>query len=63
MTKTMMQKSEEIRTAGVRLAEPSFSQDIKKMMDAYNALRKKWIEEYGSDEGFDKWFSSKLGIK
>lgn len=41
----------------------TFAQDFQKLMDAYTELRKQWIQQTGSDEGFDQWFSLKLGIK
>ena len=38
----------------------SFAQDFLQMMNAYDVLRKQWINCYGSDSGFDGWFKSQM---
>lgn len=29
---------------------------IREIMTAYDTYRAKWIERFGTDEGFDDWF-------
>ena len=33
---------------------------IKELMNKYDENRQKWIERFGSDEGFDKWFTKQV---
>lgn len=33
---------------------------IKELMQAYDENRAKWIEKYGSDEGFNEWFTKQV---
>ena len=33
---------------------------IKELMQKYDENRQKWIERFGSDEGFDKWFTQQV---
>ena len=30
---------------------------IREIMGAYDTYRKLWIEKFGTEEGFDDWFS------
>jgi glucuronate isomerase len=30
------------------------------IMNQYNNKRKEWIEKFGSDKGFDKWFTNQI---
>lgn len=34
-----------------------FAEDIKELMEKWNKTRGAWIKEFGSDEGFQDWFS------
>lgn len=31
---------------------------IREIMTAYDKYREIWIEKFGTDEGFDNWFST-----
>ncbi len=33
---------------------------IRELMAQYNEYRARWIEEHGTDEGFDTWFTSQV---
>ena len=33
---------------------------IKELMQKYDEKRQQWIERFGSDEGFDKWFTQQV---
>lgn len=41
----------------------TFAEYLKELMGKYNKLRTAWIKKIGSDEGFNAWFSMKLGIQ
>ena len=33
---------------------------IKELMQKYGEKRQQWIERFGNDEGFDKWFTQQI---
>ena len=33
---------------------------IKELMQKYGEKRQQWIERFGNDEGFDKWFTRQI---
>ena len=33
---------------------------IREIMTAYATYRAKWIERFGTDEGFDDWFTKQV---
>ena len=33
---------------------------LKELMNKYDVSRTKWIETFGNDYGFDKWFTSQV---
>jgi hypothetical protein len=37
-----------------------FASALKELMDAYNEYRAKWIEMFGDDTGFDRWFTTEV---
>ena len=38
----------------------TWCEDIKNLMATWDKCRATWIERFGNDIGFDKWFSMKL---
>ena len=41
----------------------TFAQDLKELMDWFDAKRTEWIEKYGTDQGFNDWFVSAALLK
>ena len=39
------------------------AQIIKEMMAQYDASKAQWVQRFGSDQGFDKWFSDQVNGK
>jgi hypothetical protein len=37
--------------------EPTFATDLREMMTAYDTNRARWVAKYGSDDGFDAWYT------
>lgn len=33
---------------------------LRELMDAYDAGRAAWVAEYGTDAGFDAWFTAQV---
>lgn len=33
---------------------------VKELMDQFNSKREQWIAKFGSDKGFDEWFSGQV---
>lgn len=33
---------------------------IRELMEKYDAARAAWMAEYGTDDGFDAWFTSQI---
>ena len=33
---------------------------IQELLTRYQENRKKWVEEFGSDKGFDDWFTKQV---
>lgn len=33
---------------------------IKELMEKYNEYKSKWVEEYGTETGFDQWFTEQV---
>ena len=33
---------------------------IRELMSKYNEYRSRWIAQYGSDKGFNEWFSAQV---
>lgn len=38
----------------------TWCQDIKYLMDLWDTARAAWLERFGNDIGFDKWFLNKI---
>jgi hypothetical protein len=36
------------------------TQAIEETMNKYNELRSEWIKRFGTESGFDKWFTEKF---
>ena len=36
------------------------SKVIKEVMSRYDEARENWVRYYGTDEGFDTWFTNKI---
>lgn len=41
----------------------AFAADFRELMEAWNKFRSLWIAQFGSDDGFSQWFSSKTTTK
>ena len=37
------------------------AETIKELMDNYDEYRERWICRYGTDAGFNEWFSTQVG--
>jgi len=35
---------------------------IRELMNVYNESRNAWIVKFGSDEGFNQWFTKQVGV-
>ena len=33
---------------------------LKEMMEKYNENREKWVAQFGTDDGFNEWFTSQV---
>ncbi len=38
------------------------SKVIKEVMSRYDEARENWVRYYGTDEGFDTWFTNKITV-
>ena len=36
------------------------AETIRELMDSYDECRERWINQYGTDEGFDTWFTEQV---
>ena len=36
---------------------------IRELMDNYDEHRERWVCRYGTDEGFDEWFTTQVYIR
>ena len=41
-------------------ASKDFAAIIKELMTRYNEKRRQWITYYGTDEGFNDWFTKQI---
>lgn len=42
------------------MSEPTFADDMKELMKHYDSFRAKWLAEFGTDDGFNAWFTERL---
>ena len=42
------------------MSKQEIAKAIAELMNAYDTMRAKWIDAFGSDEGFDAWFTEKV---
>lgn len=40
----------------------SFASDLLELMTKFDAARAEWIKHFGSDAGFNEWFSKQVGL-
>ena len=33
---------------------------LKEMMEAYNENRERWVAQFGTDEGFNEWYTMQV---
>jgi len=38
------------------------TETIRELMNVYNESRNAWIGKFGSDEGFNQWFTKQVGV-
>ena len=44
------------------MEKQTLGQTLEEIMDRYDEYREKWIQVNGNDEGYNKWFSTQVGI-
>ena len=42
------------------MKEQELKDTLKELMEKYNEYRSKWIQENGTEEGFNQWFDTQL---
>jgi hypothetical protein len=40
-----------------------FADDLRELMARWDEYRAKWIETYGTEEGFSEWFTQQVTTK
>lgn len=42
------------------LTNNEIAEALKELMEKYDLFREEWIKSFGSDNGFDEWFTEKV---
>ena len=47
-------------TSNSKMTDSEIREGLRELAIKYNELRARWIAQFGSDMGFNEWFSAKV---